>query len=401
MKKIALLLTTLSTILFSTTVLIYSENVIVAERYEVEGTKEITYPEGLQVMDVLYADEWYVIPGEKESWYDVMKNKKVKIVEELDGLEGEVVSLNPLVLKRENEAYLWDEKDKRWYIFEYETPGSTPDTLVVKSKSSVEVLYTAKGSWSVVYDIWEDGSFTAKALLPVIPVDKGNVFLISGFFEKKKVEEVLMMKSAAAPMREKGIEEPVEVEETKVYPLGHLKGLSKGLRVSFGSGKIKKMESIYSFSFPVNSGSFDYEKMNFSKVAKNTEENGLGFPIPTGTVRFHKKIEDNDVIVNLGYAKDVPVGGEMILSLGSSWDVRVKGELLKSERYRTYTERTWKVTIMNAKKESVKVRVVVLGESLKLLSSTIKCKERADRLVFELVVQPGEFSFDFEARNRW
>jgi len=74
---------------------------------------------------------------------------------------------------------------------------------------------------------------------------------------------------------------------------------------------------------------------------------------------------------------------------------------LKSERYRTYTERTWKVTIMNAKKEPVKVRVVVLGESLKLLSSTIKCKERADRLVFELVVQPGEFSFDFEARNRW
>jgi len=400
MRSVTLLLITLSTVLFSTTILIYSGNVIVVDRYEVEGTKEITCSEGLQVMDVLHADEWYAIPGKKESWYDVMKNKKVKIVEELDGLEGEVVSLNPLVLKKENEAYLWDEKDKRWYIFEYETPGSTPDTLVVKSKKPVEVLYTAKGSWSVVYDIWEDGSFTAKALLPVIPVDEGNVFLISGFFERKKVEEVLMMKSAA-PMREKRIEEPVEVEETKVYPLGHLKGLSKGLRVSFGSGKIKKMESIYSFSFPVNSGSFDYEKMNFSKVAENTEENGLGFPIPAGTVRFHKKIDDSDAIVNLGYVKDVPVRGEMILSLGSSWDVRVKGELLKSERYRTYTERTWKVTIMNAKKEPVKVRVVVRGESLKLLSSTMKCEERADRLVFEFIVQPGEFSFDFEARNRW
>ncbi|MCD6267737.1 MAG: hypothetical protein J7J14_04925 [Thermotogaceae bacterium] len=400
MRSVTLLLITLSTVLFSTTILIYSENVIVVDRYEVEGTKEITCSEGLQVMDVLHADEWYVIPGKKESWYDVMKNKKVKIVEELDGLEGEVVSLNPLVLKKENEAYLWDEKDKRWYIFEYETPGSTPDILVVKSKKPVEVLYTTKGSWSVVYDIWEDGSFTAKALLPVIPADEGNVFLISGFFERKKVEEVLMMKSAA-PMREKRIEEPVEVEETKVYPLGHLKGLSKGLRVSFGSGKIKKMESIYSFSFPVNSGSFDYEKMNFSKVAENTEENGLGFPIPAGTVRFHKKIDDSDAIVNLGYVKDVPVRGEMILSLGSSWDVRVKGELLKSERYRTYTERTWKVTIMNAKKEPVKVRVVVRGESLKLLSSTMKCEERADRLVFEFMVQPGEFSFDFEARNRW
>jgi len=401
MRSVTLLLITLSTVLFSTTILIYSENVIVVDRYEVEGTKEITCSEGLQVMDVLHADEWYAIPGKKESWYDVMKNKKVKIVEELDGLEGEVVSLNPLVLKKENEAYLWDEKDKRWYIFEYETPGSTPDILVVKSKKPVEVLYTTKGSWSVVYDIWEDGSFTAKALLPVIPVDEGNVFLISGFFERKKVEEVLMMKSAA-PMREKRIEEPVEVEETKVYPLGrHLKGLSKGLRVSFGSGKIKKMESIYSFSFPVNSGSFDYEKMNFSKVAENTEENGLGFPIPAGTVRFHKKIDDSDAIVNLGYVKDVPVRGEMILSLGSSWDVRVKGELLKSERYRTYTERTWKVTIMNAKKEPVKVRVVVRGESLKLLSSTMKCEERADRLVFEFMVQPGEFSFDFEARNRW
>ena len=400
MRSVTLLLITLSTVLFSTTILIYNGNVIVVDRYEVEGTKEITCSEGLQVMDVLYADEWYAIPGKKESWYDVMKNKKVKIVEELDGLEGEVVSLNPLVLKKENEAYLWDEKDKRWYIFEYETPGSTPDTLVVKSKKPVEVLYTTKGSWSVVYDIWEDGSFTAKALLPVIPVDEGNVFLISGFFERKKVEEVLMMKSAA-PMREKRIEEPVEVEETKVYPLGHLKELSKGLRVSFGSGKIKKMESIYSFSFPVNSGSFDYEKMNFSKVAENTEENGLGFPIPAGTVRFHKKIDDSDAIVNLGYVKDVPVRGEMILSLGSSWDVRVKGELLKSERYRTYTERTWKVTIMNAKKEPVKVRVVVRGESLKLLSSTMKCEERADRLVFEFIVQPGEFSFDFEARNRW
>ncbi|RKX49169.1 MAG: hypothetical protein DRP38_03400 [Thermotogae bacterium] len=400
MRSVTLLLITLSTVLFSTTILIYSGNVIVVDRYEVEGTKEITCSEGLQVMDVLHADEWYAIPGKKESWYDVMKNKKVKIVEELDGLVGEVVSLSPLVLKKENEAYLWDEKDKRWYIFEYETPGSTPDTLVVKSKKPVEVLYTTKGSWSVVYDIWEDGSFTAKALLPVIPVDEGNVFLISGFFERKKVEEVLMMKSPA-PMREKGIEEPVEVEETKVYPLGHLKGLSKGLRVSFGSGKIKKMESIYSFSFPVNSGSFDYEKMNFSKVAENTEENGLGFPIPAGTVRFHKKIDDSDAIVNLGYVKDVPVRGEMILSLGSSWDVRVKGELLKSERYRTYTERTWKVTIMNAKKEPVKVRVVVRGESLKLLSSTMKCEERADRLVFEFIVQPGEFSFDFEARNRW
>ncbi len=401
MKKIALLLMILPTMMFSTAVLIYTENVIIVEKHDVEGTKEITYPEELQVMDVLNADEWFVVSGKRESWYDVMKNKKVKIVEELDGLEGEVVSLNPLVLKKENDTYLWDEKDKRWYIFEYETPRSTPDTLVVKSNKPIEVLYTMKGSWSVVYDIWEDGNFTAKALLPVIPVDEGNVFLISGFFEKKGVREVLMMESAAAPMREKRIEEPVEVEETKVYPLGYLKGLSKGLRVSFGSGRIKKIESIYSFSFPVNSGSFDYVKMNFSKVAKNTKENGLGFPIPSGTVRFHKKIDDNDIIVSAGYVKDTPVGGEFRLSLGSSWDVRIKGELLKSERYKTYVERTWRVTIMNTKKESVKVRVVVLGESLKLLSSSIECEEKADRLVFELVAQPGEFSFDFEVRSRW
>ena len=394
------LLITFSTFLFSTTILIYNEKTIVMERYDVDGVKEIVYPEGLQVMDVLKAEEWFVIPGEQEDWYTVMKDRKVRIVNELDELEGEVVSLTPFVLKKENRAYLWDEGNKRWYIFEYETPRSTPDTLVVKSRGPVEVLYTTKGSWEVVYDIWETGDFTAKAILPPIPVDEGNVFLISGFFERKKVEEIQMMR-VAAPVKEEGVKAPVEVEETKVYPLGHLEGLSKGLKTSFGSGKIKGMENVYSYAFPVSARSFDYTKMNFTKVVKNVEENGLGFPIPEGTVRFHKEINGADVIVGLGYVKDVPVGGELVFFLGSSWDVRIKGELLKSEKYKTYTERTWRITVMNTKKIPVRAKIAVLGESLKLLSSSVECEERADMLTFELTVQPGEFSFDFEVRSRW
>jgi len=403
MKKIVVvLLMVISTIIFSTTILIYSENVIIVEKCEVKGTKEITYPEGLRVMDVLHADEWFIVPGKRESWYEIMKNKKVKIVKELDGLEGEVISLDPLVLKAENKAYLWNKIDKRWYIFEYETPVSTPDTLVVKAEKTVEILYTTKGSWNVVYDMWEDGYFTARVTLPAIPVDEGNVFLISGFFKKRDIREIFTVKrSAFIEEKEKGIEEPMEIEETKVYSLGCLKGLSKGLGVSFGAGEIKKIENIYGFSFPVSSGSFGYRKTSFNKVARNTKENGLGFPIPSGVVRFHKKIDNQDVIVSLGYVKDVPVGGDIVFSLGDSWDVRIKGELLKYEKYKTYAERMWKITIMNTKKEPVKVRIVVLGESLKLLNSSIECEKKADQLVFNLVVKPGEAYFDFKVQSRW
>lgn len=99
MRSLIILSILSMTVMASPVLLLFEDSAILMEDVSVDKTMNITIPENWDVMDVLGAESWYVLPQEKLSWEDVMKGKVVEIVENPPE-RSELVSLSPLVFRK-------------------------------------------------------------------------------------------------------------------------------------------------------------------------------------------------------------------------------------------------------------------------------------------------------------
>jgi hypothetical protein len=97
-----------------------------------------------------------------------------------------------------------------------------------------------------------------------------------------------------------------------------------------------------------------------SLVFYNTEEQGLGTPLPSGTVRVYGQ-DSSGALQLLGEdgLSHTPVGQEARVTLGRDFDVKVEREQTEFLRASdSITISAHKITVSNAKNEPVTVRVV-------------------------------------------
>ena len=138
----------------------------------------------------------------------------------------------------------------------------------------------------------------------------------------------------------------------------------------------------------------------------NSEENGLGMPLPKGTVRVYKRDGDGaQQFIGEDLIDHTPRDEELRIKMGEAFDV------VGDRRQMEYTvisgcmsETTWRVDLRNHKDEDVEVMLVEpVGGDWEIVSAT-HAYQRTDAWTFTMeptVPAGGETRVEYRVRVRW
>lgn len=133
---------------------------------------------------------------------------------------------------------------------------------------------------------------------------------------------------------------------------------------------------------------------------QNTKENGLGIPLPAGSVRIFKKYSENDEeFIGEDAIDHIPEDEEVTLKVGTAFDIKGDCTTTLSERPTKDTRReTYKIEIRNRKDENIEVEVMkYIGRNWEIERTDEEYEKKdAFTVKFDITVparQTKEFSF--------
>ncbi len=167
---------------------------------------------------------------------------------------------------------------------------------------------------------------------------------------------------------EEGIEEICTIKksvmkdpafEEKAFADYHLYTLDQN--VSINENQIKQM-ALFDTKTVDYERFYDYTSFNeevISKVKfKNSEQNGLGLPLPKGIVMMYLKDKnDNLVFVDEDDIAHTALDQEVELSRGNTFDVSAKTTLIKSTQFNHGADYELSIVIENNKNEDIELRI--------------------------------------------
>ncbi|WP_085907431.1 DUF4139 domain-containing protein [Kiloniella majae] len=137
---------------------------------------------------------------------------------------------------------------------------------------------------------------------------------------------------------------------------------------------------------------------------ENTEDKGLGQPLPGGTIRVYQQVKDANSSIFMGeeHMRAVPKGEEVELVIGSANQVTGSGKQLSYENLsRNSYQLTQEITLRNSGDKAVSVDVVGnMPRNWKILNESIKHeKKSANKVIWTLdIPAEGKVSFDYKLR---
>ncbi|WP_417452696.1 DUF4139 domain-containing protein [Kiloniella sp.] len=138
--------------------------------------------------------------------------------------------------------------------------------------------------------------------------------------------------------------------------------------------------------------------------AENTEDKGLGQPLPGGTIRVYQQVKDANSSIFMGeeHMRAVPKGEEFELVIGSANQVTGNGKQLSYENLsRNSYQLTQEITLRNSGDKAVSVDVVGnMPRNWKILNESVKHeKKSANKVIWTLdIPAEGKVSFDYKLR---
>ncbi|MDD5530814.1 MAG: DUF4139 domain-containing protein [bacterium] len=139
---------------------------------------------------------------------------------------------------------------------------------------------------------------------------------------------------------------------------------------------------------------------------KNSEQDGLGIPLPKGKVRIYKEDKDRSLeFAGEDWVSHTPKDEKVSLYIGNAFDLAGERKMLKESRItdRT-TEKEIEITLRNHKKSAVNIKVVehISGE-WKILSNSHKWEQKdASTIEFYPSVDPNsEIKVNYKVRTSW
>ena len=163
---------------------------------------------------------------------------------------------------------------------------------------------------------------------------------------------------------------PMQAEQAFEYHLYTLPGpislpAGSSLLFPYGSFPAIPVEKVYTYDGARGSG------VEVSLRFENTEETGLGVPLPAGAVRLFQVQGDGTIFIGADSIGHTPVGEEVSLSAGSAFDVTGKRVEVSSVKLSGSTYRaSYRIELRNHKGEPVTVNVLEhpAGRSWKITS---------------------------------
>jgi len=153
-------------------------------------------------------------------------------------------------------------------------------------------------------------------------------------------------------------------------------------------------------------GSRDKDKVRANLVLNNTEENGLGKPLPGGRIRVYKSVgAKKDAFAGEDRIGHVAEGEEVRVYLGNAFDL--VGERIVKETQqisKRSRQETVEIRLRNRKDKEAAVTVIEhLRGDWKFLGETPKIKKKeANKVEFEVSVpKKGEKIFSYQVLYKW
>lgn len=141
--------------------------------------------------------------------------------------------------------------------------------------------------------------------------------------------------------------------------------------------------------------------------AQNSNEKGLGHPLPQGVVRIYKEHDDQLLIVGEDNITHTPKNEKLELKIGKAFDILAERKVLDRKREGKNNEKM-KITIefRNRKNEEVEILVtepITRRYDYRILSSNIKVhKKEAKQVEFIIPVKANETNvLDYEILYSW
>jgi hypothetical protein len=176
------------------------------------------------------------------------------------------------------------------------------------------------------------------------------------------------------------------------------------------------VEKQISFFPPLNikiSKSFNYnyqkdaENIAVIVTAKNTDKNGLGFPLPMGRVRIYKESSAQRLILGEDNIGHIPVDEDMEIKVGNAFDIKAERTIVERTREGKNSEKNQiEIEFRNRKSEDIEILVtepIPRHRDSRIISSNYKVyRKLADQIEFMIPVQAGEStSLNYEILYTW
>jgi len=138
---------------------------------------------------------------------------------------------------------------------------------------------------------------------------------------------------------------------------------------------------------------------------KNTGNNELGKPMPSGTVNIYKKDGNSLVLIGQDHINHTPVENEVTWDIGKAFDLEVQELLKEMNRISNrVSDRTYEITFRNQKKDAVNIEVNRnIGTNGEIRHASQKYeKVDASTVRFNVSVPPkGSTKLTFTVRNTY
>ncbi|MCA9734206.1 MAG: DUF4139 domain-containing protein [Deferribacteres bacterium] len=280
-------------------------------------------------------------------------------------------------------------------------------------KRMLNVSYLTNGiSWHAEYVGELDKSDASLTLAGWISIDNhsgksyknASLKLVAGDINQQKqgsgereVYKMLALAEASADVEEKPF------FEYHLYSLGHTTDVRNNQikQVTFIEPTRARVKKQF-----VYEGSRNARNVAVQIKLHNSEQSGLGIPLPAGIFRIYKA-DDDDSKVFLGEdeLKHTPKDEEILLSIGNAFDlIGERKELFNNKLSKRSDERGYEITLRNHKKQPVEVVVVErFHGDWEITESSSKVIEKTALKAEWLLQVPAEdeTKLNFVVRSQW
>jgi hypothetical protein len=361
-------------------------------------------------------------------------NQNIRLVSEANEIvEGKLLSAigGQIVLERsEGGLVMLPNVNKYRFSVDYLPEGLiTQPTLVwtVDSNSSgkqdVEISYQTKGmNWHAEYVAVLNEDDTALDLNSWVSVDNnsgatyrnaklklvaGDINLIQDYQIRGGLDNLYAMDKSS--VSEQQFEEK-EFFEYHIYNLQRATTIANNETKQISLFEVSNVSASKKFYYGSRSNRWYWNQSGQKKIAvivefENSEEYGLGVPVPKGKVRVYKSDGESLEFVGEDLVDHTPRNEKVKLKIGDAFDVLAEEVQTENTQISSKVwEQEFEITFKNRKKEDIEIEVERnLGTNWEILKSSLEYKKMdAFRITFNVPVKAdSETKLTFRVRYRY
>lgn len=271
-------------------------------------------------------------------------------------------------------------------------------------KHPLQLTYLTGGlSWDVSYNaVWDEETLAMNSWVTISnqsgkSFDDVNLKLIAGDINRVREEYDLYYKNMRYADIAMGAESPAPSFEEKAFHDFHMYSLDQ--KVSFANNQTKQLE-LYPLQNVTAEQVYEYSIWGDGVKSvikfKNTEDNGIGKPLPKGKIRVYKQDSDDNLeFIGEDSIKHTSKNEEVSITTGKAFDL-VASSLVQNYKDlgKNKSERDIQVTLRNNSDETKTINVLyVLGSNSRIIEVKNNHKYTVDtnrKVTFPIELQPDE-----------